>query len=81
MSDDEERTRLLPSKQSTLGDTTKALRSLFSHLFLRYGAGAEWFKPVTGWRLFNRVSWIAIILGIIGWGIFVWYLRTHFIDE
>jgi hypothetical protein len=40
---------------------------MIEHLFLHYGAGAKFFRPLTNWRLWNRFCWTVIVMGIIGW--------------
>ncbi|MBV9762170.1 MAG: hypothetical protein JO340_16525 [Acidobacteriaceae bacterium] len=49
--------------------------ALFEHIFLQYGAGAKLFKPLTRSPLWNRICWIMIVLGILGWVAAFWLLR------
>jgi hypothetical protein len=58
-----------------LKERLRSSSSLFEHLFLRYGAGSEVFKPVTRNRFWNRICWTLIVLGIIGWIFGLWFLR------
>jgi hypothetical protein len=48
----------------------------FEHLFLRFGAGAHHLEPITKSRYWNAFCWTVIALGIIGWMILFWVLRT-----
>lgn len=50
-------------------------RAWFEHLFLRYGAGAHVFQPLTRSRFWNLVSWVAICMGVVGWIVAFWLLR------
>jgi hypothetical protein len=65
-------------KLEPLTESGKPRYSLVEHLFLRHGAGSDVFKPIIESRWFNVVSWILIVLGVIGWMFFVWFLHTHF---
>ena len=49
--------------------------SRFEHFLLRYGAGSHIFHPITRSRLWNRISWTLIGVGIVGWMFFLWLLR------
>ena len=51
--------------------------SLFEHLFLHYGAGAEIFAPLTRSRYWNTFCWTLIVLGILGWIAALWFLRGY----
>ena len=51
--------------------------SLFEHFFLRYGAGAELFAPLTRSRHWNTFCWTLIVLGILGWIVALWFLRGY----
>jgi hypothetical protein len=48
---------------------------LFEHLFLQYGGGARYFKSLTSYRFWNRFCWTAIVLGILGWAVGLWFLE------
>jgi phosphate/sulfate permease len=64
---------------SESGDDGPASRkpSLFEHLFLHYGAGAEVFVPLIRSRFWNRFCWIVIVLGILGWIAALWFLLEY----
>lgn len=55
----------------------KVRGSLFEQLFCRYGAGSHIFKPLTNWRLWNRIAWTLVVLGILGWGVGLWLIKIH----
>lgn len=56
-------------------DEPKRRVSTTEHLFLQYGAGSKLFKPLTNSRLWNRLCWALIVMGIIGWIAAFWLLR------
>jgi hypothetical protein len=45
------------------------------HFFVRYGAGAHVFNPLTRSRFWNLVCWVAIGVGVLGWAVAFWILR------
>lgn len=55
----------------------KSTCSRFEHLFLRYGAGAHLFQPLTRCRFWNGFCWSVIVLGVIGWICGLWLLRGY----
>jgi len=56
-------------------DGRKRRASVIEHMFLRYGAGAKLFDPLTSWRLWNRFCWTLIVIGFLGWVAALWLLR------
>jgi hypothetical protein len=44
----------------------------FLNLFVRYGAGAQVFTPLTKVKWWNAFAWISIVLGIAGWALFLY---------
>ena len=67
----------LRATQGAVKQSPKAKSSLFEHLFLRYGAGAHLFKPFTSNRFWNRLAWILVVLGVLGWILALWFLRGY----
>lgn len=51
-------------------------KPFFEHFFVQYGAGAHLFGPLTRWRYWNRFCWIVIVVGILGWILAFWLLRS-----
>jgi len=49
-------------------------RGAFVNVFVRYGSGAEHFRPITQTKWWNTVSWILIAVGIVGWALFLFWL-------
>jgi len=56
-------------------DKQRLRRPRFEHLFLRFGAGAHLFDPLTKSRFWNPFCWTTITLGVIGWVVAFWILR------
>jgi hypothetical protein len=52
---------------------------LAERIFLQYGAGAHLFVPLTRWRHWNHLSWVIIIVGILGWIFALWYIQRYLI--
>ena len=55
----------------------KSVKSMCEHFFLHYGAGSRIFAPITNCKLWNRFCWIVIALGIAGWIVGLWLLRSY----
>jgi hypothetical protein len=56
-------------------DVTQSPRrspSLFERLFVQFGAGSNVFGPILRWRFFSQMSWVIIVLGIIGFAVLLW---------
>jgi hypothetical protein len=46
---------------------------IWIELFVRYGAGAEHFAPITVTKWWNAALWCLIVLGVIGWAVFLFW--------
>ena len=57
-------------------DKLKRRASIIEHAFLQYGAGKKFFEPLTRTRLWNRICWALIVLGVAGWLAAFWLLRN-----
>jgi hypothetical protein len=51
----------------------QSARGVFVSTFVRYGSGAELLKPLTRTKWWNTASWILIVVGLVGWAIFIFW--------
>jgi hypothetical protein len=51
----------------------RSARDVFTHVFVRYGAGTDYLLPLTKTKWWNIASWIMIVVGIIGWAVFIFW--------
>jgi hypothetical protein len=52
-------------------DGKKVKQKLLIHFFVRYGAGADYLKALTARKAWNWIAWALIILGVVGWIMFL----------
>jgi len=48
-------------------------REVFVNVFVRYGSGAERWRPLTETKWWNAACWTLIVVGIIGWVVFLFW--------
>jgi hypothetical protein len=51
----------------------QSARRAFVHAFVRYGAGADYLQAITKTKWWGTISWILIVVGVIGWAIFIFW--------
>jgi hypothetical protein len=51
----------------------KSAREIFVDVFVRYGAGADHWREISKARWFNGACWVLIVLGVIGWAVFLFW--------
>jgi len=51
----------------------QSARETFVNGFIRYGSGAERLRPITQTGWWNAASWVLIVVGLIGWAIFIFW--------
>jgi hypothetical protein len=51
----------------------QSARGAWTHVFVRYGSGAEWLRPITQTKWWNTASWVLIVMGLIGWAVFIFW--------
>jgi hypothetical protein len=51
----------------------QAARGTFVQMFVRYGSGSERLRPITQTKWWNTFSWVLIIVGLVGWAIFIFW--------
>jgi hypothetical protein len=49
----------------------------WQNFLVRYGAGISLLTPITKWKYWNVFAWLAIVLGIIGWVVFLYFFPIH----
>jgi hypothetical protein len=52
-------------------------RSRFRNLFVRYGTGLHLLMPLTKGAWWNAFAWTSIVLGVIGWAIFLYFFPAR----
>lgn len=57
----------------TLQHLFQSVRGVCSDVFVRYGSGAEYLRPLTKTKWFNTASWILIAVELIGWAVFIFW--------
>jgi len=57
----------------TIGGFIQSARGFFVDIFVRYGAGAQHVRTLTSKKWWNTVSWCLIVLGLIGWAVFIFW--------
>jgi hypothetical protein len=55
------------------GAFISSARRTFVHVFVRYGSGAEFLRGLTRKKWWGTASWILIVVGLIGWAIFIFW--------
>jgi hypothetical protein len=61
-----------------MSDEPKTPSSRFETIFLRYGAGSPLFHPLTRNKFWNLICWTLIVVGVIGWILALWFIRSNF---
>ena len=56
-----------------IGKRMQAARGAFVDAFVRYGSGADRLRPFTQTKWWNAFSWVMIVVGIVGWAIFIFW--------
>jgi hypothetical protein len=51
----------------------KSAREIFVDVFVRYGAGADYVRELSKARWFNSACWVLIVVGVIGWALFLFW--------
>lgn len=51
----------------------QSARGSVGDFFVRYGAGADHLRPITQSKWWNAFSWTMIVVGLIGWAIFIFW--------
>ena len=56
-----------------IGKQIQAARGAFVDAFVRYGSGADRLRPVTQTKWWNTFSWVMIVVGLVGWAVFIFW--------
>jgi hypothetical protein len=51
----------------------QSARGFVVDAFVRYGAGADYLRPITKTKWWNTTSWILIAVGLVGWAVFIFW--------
>jgi hypothetical protein len=51
----------------------RSARGVCTHVFVRYGSGAEYLRPITQTKWWNAACWILIVVGMLGWAVFIFW--------
>jgi hypothetical protein len=51
----------------------QSARGAFVQAFVRYGSGADHLRPLTKTKWWGTASWILIVVGIVGWAVFIFW--------
>jgi len=56
-----------------LNHLLQSARGIFVNGLIRYGAGADRLRPIMQTSWWNAASWVLIVVGLIGWAIFIFW--------
>jgi hypothetical protein len=57
----------------TITNWVQSARGAFVHVFVRYGSAADHWRPITQTKWWNTASWVLIVVGIVGWAVFIFW--------